>query len=227
MIPKLAHFFWFGSEPPYWACENVRAFREVNPTWRVGLHSGRLFDNDLELAFDRCHLWCQVADIAYCDVLREQGGVVLDCDFVALRSFDPLLDRGPAWTTRHPPTVGGARRLTNGVMGAEPHSSAMELACEEIARIGRDTKGPFRRCEFGPTMLTRLFGEGGMTILPHHYFYPWGVVGGEREQARLFWGGCKILRQSMLHKIRDRFTDGERPFAVHLWGVDGSSGRAC
>jgi len=225
MIPKRAHFFWFGGEPPAWVFENVKTFQRLNPGWGVRLHRNWLFSTGFVRAVRGCHLWCQVADIAYCSVLRQYGGVVLDCDIVTLRSFDPLLGRGGAWTTKHPSTVGGARRLTNGVMGAEPGCAAMEQACDEITRIAKNTPAGqrFRRCEFGPTMLTRLFADGGMTILPHYYFYPWGLVGGEREQAHKFWHADEAERKQMLDCISDRFTDGERPFAVHLWGVDGSS----
>jgi len=223
MIPRLAHFFWFGEQVPVWVRMNVQAFKEMNPRWEVSLYHTWAFSRDLGPAVDRCHLWCQVADIAYCDVLRQQGGVVLDCDTVAIRSFDPLLIWASPWTTQHPPTVGGARRLTNGVMAGVAGGPTMTQACEEIARIARESKGRFRRTEFGPAMLTRLFSDGGMMLLPHHYFYPWGLLKGEREKAHAFWHAGEADRQQMLHGISKRFTDGEPPYAVHLWGVDGSS----
>lgn len=219
-IPRRMNFAWFGPDVPGWVVKTIEAFRADHPAWHIRLWRD-LPDRmapELRRAAERCDQWCQWADLLYLHLLYDEGGFVMDTDSICVRSFEPLRAH-PAFTTRHRDITGN--RLTNGVMGSAPRSPAAELAMRAAMRLS-DTLPPgekFPRCSFGPTLLTELFGgeTGGMTILPHWYFYPFRT--GERELARQFAsaaGGIDAL-------LKGRVPDGERPYAVHLWGVDDSS----
>jgi len=214
IIPRIAHFVWLGSKPN-WLQGIMDAFRAHNPRWKINLWTGRppTFQEDLVPAWSSCEQLCQRADILYCWLLYHYGGVTLNTDLITRKSFDPLRKKGPAWTTLHE----GSKKLTNGCMGAIRHSNAFMRCLARIPKITPETERR-PRTRFGPSMLTGLFTENGdsdMRILPWSYFYPWSWR--EREKARAFWKAPEAARIEMLGK--------KDPYAVHLWGIDGSSGR--
>jgi len=225
LIPRLAHFAWLNGDPPAWVQEAVREFREKNPGWEVRLWPDLPPDVPTALgpALAGCWQECQRADILYCLVLDRFGGVVLDCDHLVLRSFEPLRRGREAWTTSHNDLH---RRLTNGAMGAVAGSRAFRRALAAIPWIhrkgGRD--GRVRRCAYGPDMLTQRFsnrGDRDLQLLPWHYFYPYSCQ--EAPLARRLRGATDAERRQALEKIQGRFSDGQWPYTVHLWGVEGSS----
>lgn len=195
----------------------VGEFAALHPRWdvRICQEVPKDLPNGLKTAIDNCEQWCQVADILYCWLLREHGGVVMDTDILVVRSFEHLLDAGPAWTTRHSDKD---KRLTNAVMGAEPDSEAFRTCCDYIEAHGK--KRPSQRAKFGPGMLTSLFSgtramPGVMKILPWHYFYP--LLISERELCAEFLTAGVARRFQILESVRSRFFDGVEPYAVHLW----------
>ena len=82
---------------------------------------------------------------------------------------------------------------------------------------------PPRRITYGPDLLTRLFAEDReeLTVLPMHYFYAIP----DRETTHEFWHAGDLQRAEILKRFESTFTDAEPPYAVHLWGVEGSSQR--
>lgn len=219
MIPSIAHFVWFG-DVPSWVGDIVSEFKRHNPTWDVRLWSDYPDDTpDAIKSRDAvCQQHCQRADLMYVWLLYQYGGVCIDTDAVCLRSFDPLREYD-FWTTRHSDQDA---RLTNGVMGSAPKSEGSEACFRYV--LDNDPPSPLPRCYYGPTMLTELFDhqkKPGLTVLPHHYHYPYPW--NERETARALWTSDDDTRHNMLATIKGRFTDGEYPFSVHLWGVNGSS----
>ena len=114
MIPKLAHFIWFGSPLPEWAQANIDLFTRINPGWSIKLwqeDSNWLdcvpealkclvdpkLDSELLLPF-----YSSRSDIISYSILNRYGGVYLDVDMVALRSLDALAGLG-AYAGRQPP----------------------------------------------------------------------------------------------------------------------------
>lgn len=226
VIPRRANFVWVG-DAPGWLDGILNAFRDHNPNWNVKLWRDvpDTMPDDLREAVDGCWQLCQIADIIYCWVLFRYGGIVMDTDSVTIRSFDPLRQRGLAWTTNHNDQH---KRLTNGVMGSVRGSRAFERACDHIAMFNahRDKTTRIVRCAYGPNMLLDLFGGDGdtdMTILPWHYFYPWQFC--DREVAATFWKSDTDERHTMMTGLRARNPGWDMPYAVHLWGIDGSSKR--
>jgi hypothetical protein len=112
--------------------------------------------------------------------------------------------------------------LACGLMGSVPHSrSALRIleACRKRAELPE----PPRRITYGPDLLTSLFAEdrGGLTALPLHYFYAIP----DRDTTHAFWHAGDLQRAEILKRFESTFTDDEPPYAVHLWGVEGSSQR--
>lgn len=220
IIPRIAHFVWLGPKPN-WLDDIVGGFKSHNPKWEVNVWTERpsAFTERLNTAWKGCEQLCQRADLLYCWLLYHYGGVTLNTDLIACKSFDPLRlveTWGSAWTTLHD----GTAILTNGCMGAIRYSNAFSRCIHEIPRITPETQRR-PRTRFGPGMLTRLFGPEGdddMCILPWQFFYPWPWR--EREKARAFWKAPGVERDRMLKEKKIR------PYAVHLWGIDGSSTRS-
>ena len=107
-------------------------------------------------------------------------------------------------------------------MGSIPGSrSALRIleACRKRAELPE----PPRRITYGPDLLTRLFAEDReeLTVLPLHYFYAIP----DRETTHEFWHANSLKRAEIMKRCESTFTDNEPPYAVHLWGVEGSSQR--
>ena len=229
IIPRLAHVVWFGDSIPDFVHCAIEDFNRHNPTWYARLWQQVPLDMPMPLqrALDGAEQICQQADIMYVWLLYSLGGVVFDTDSITLRSFEPLRRHGQAWTTRH---NDDHKRLTNGVMGSIVRSRAFARCVQFVATAHEEMLRGARawaRCMYGPDMLTELFtrdGDGDMTLLPWHYFYPWRYV--ERETARAFGRADDEERRALLDSVADRFIDGESPYAVHLWGINGSSQRS-
>ncbi len=225
VISRLATFVWIG-ERPDWLTGILAAFREHNPKWHTRLITNppTMWDG-LNKAVEGCRQICQIADIIYCWELWQRGGIVMDIDSVTVRSFEPLRKAVPAWTTQH---HGGSSRPTNGVMGSVPGSDAFRRCLEyiEMRHLRNARDDGWARCQYGPDMLREVFtdqGDEDLRMLPWHYFYPFPYP--ERGAAIDFWISDETRRTAMLDSISERFTDSERPYAVHMWGVDGSSKR--
>jgi len=93
-IPKIIHQIWLGSEPPQDIQQCISTVREKNPDYRYYLWD----DNSIEdLVFlnkqllQRTTNLGQKSDIIRYAVLKQFGGVYLDTDFIAVKSFDSLL----------------------------------------------------------------------------------------------------------------------------------------
>ena len=226
MIPKLAHFVWFGSTHPEWVDRVAVDFSALHTDWTVKIHDRMptRMPRSIRRRALACHQFCQLADILVAWLLYEQGGVALDTDTIAVRNFDPLLGLD-AFTSAH---SDHDRRLTNACMGSAPGSQAFRACVDYIEKSEPIVKhGQVRRCYYGPDMFTELFGgrspRPGMTVLPWHYFYPYTYD--ERAKAHECWRASFDDRRTMLNEMRSRYVDGVSPYAIHLWGVEGSSHR--
>ena len=223
MIPEIAHWIWLNETLPPWASANIDSFRCLHPEWtiRVWHELPEKFPFDLRVLFQQLPWYSSRSDIFRYWLLSEYGGVYLDTDIVALRNFDSLLHHefflAPCQPTGHIQP-----HLACGLMGSIPGSrSALRIL--ESCRKRAELPEPPRRITYGPDLLTSLFAEdrGGLTALPLHYFYAIP----DRDTTHAFWHAGDLQRAEILKRFESTFTDAEPPYAVHLWGVEGSSQR--
>lgn len=222
-IPRTAHWIWFGPTLPAWASGNIELFRALHPRWemRIWHELPAEFPVPLRAIIDQLPWFSSRSDIFRYWLLAKHGGVFLDTDVVPLRQFDPLLEHtfflAPCQPEGH-----DRPHLNCALLGSRPGSDAINKILD--ACLHRAAKSePARRITYGPDLLTALF-EGGSaesTILPTHYFYAIP----DRQTAHRFWRGDNALRAELLAPFRAEFSDREEPYALHLWGVDGSSQR--
>jgi hypothetical protein len=88
MIPKLAHFYWYGErDMPELRAESLKSFERLNPGWVVNLHhSGEKADPTfVEIVTS--------SDAARYGILHRSGGVYFDTDIIFVRPIpDDWLD---------------------------------------------------------------------------------------------------------------------------------------
>jgi hypothetical protein len=223
LIPAVAHWIWFDAVLPDWVVSNIDSFRSFHDDWEVCVWNElpKEFPSDLRDLVDRLPWYSSRSDIFRYWLLAEYGGVYLDTDIVTLRNFDSLLKHefflAPCLPTGHTQP-----HLACGLMGGVPGSrSALRIldACRSRAML----PDPPRRITYGPDLLTSLFAVdcAGLTVLPQHYFYAIP----DRETTHAFWHADSDERQRIMKQFEPDFTDEEPPYAVHLWGVEGSSQR--
>lgn len=207
---------------PEWARHHLALFLDHNSSWGVSIYDEWPPDGmpaELAAIGAQCSQFCQLADLIYIWALAETGGVVMDLDSLTRRSFDPLLCY-PAFSTRH---SDNDQRLTNGVMGG--HGGAFSEALDWIIQHPPASKR--QRCEYGPDLMTRMFGKArdDFEILHWSYFYP--LHCGERALADQYRSADEAGRNRILNQsgVYERWAQHchTGPFSVHMWGCDGSS----
>lgn len=215
MIPKIAHFIWLGSDLPYWAEQNIEQFEIYHPDWDIrvwqSLPDG--FPLDLRYIIEHTPWYSSQSDIFSYWLLYEYGGVYMDTDIITLRNFDHLLKRrfflAPCQPEGHTES-----HLNCALMGSVPESNAAERIITECLGLSQDN---LMRTSYGPVLLTCLFVDiisVDVSVLPSYYFYAIP----DRKTAYKFWRATSPERK----RILSQFTD-EEPYAIHLWGVNGSS----
>lgn len=221
-IPKLAHWIWLSPEIPRWAEENIVQFRKLHADWsfRIWHELPADFPASLRTIIDTTPWYSSRSDIFRYWLLAKYGGLFLDTDIVPLRPFDDLL-KHPFFLAPCLPEGHTRPHLNCALMGCEVESAAMKSVLEECNRYAAQALPP-KRIAYGPDLLTRLFGNStdpGTKILPLHYFYAIP----DRATAHRFWNASAQEREEIFSTYRASFTDNCEPYAVHLWGVDGSS----
>ena len=168
-IPRVVHRIWLGSEPvPELFDHYAETWRRHHPGWELRLWR----DEDLpplscagEIA--KTKRFKSIYDMTRMELLRQQGGVIIDMDVEALRPIDPLLEGVSAFVGR---TSRGSR-VGNQVIGATPGHPLLEHAIRRL----RDTAGVATNSseEAGPAFFSRIVNERpqGVTVYPRNYFY--------------------------------------------------------
>lgn len=194
MIPKIIHYIWFGGKPLTPLAEQCLAsWQEHMPDWVIMRWDESNFDIAVAPLYVRqaydARKFAFVSDYVRLWALEQYGGVYVDTDVKALRSYEPLLDDtafiGLEESKAHLPGTC--------VMGCEPH-------CQWV----RDMLEVYKGVEFikpdgsldlttnvqrmGVVMLKELTNEGltserywkqnqyidkwGLRIYTHDYFSP-------------------------------------------------------
>ena len=225
MIPKIAHFIWFGSRPS-WVTNNIELFRKFHPTWQIKLHDETTdwlsyIPESLQSIAINSKWLATRSDILRYAILKQEGGIYLDTDVLTLRPFDDLL-KCDCFATRANTGHSPNGYANCAVMGNTINSAGISQALLQCEKIANSISEVNRRSLFGPLLLTKEFlnkNNQTITLLPSHYFYLFGRINAHKFQALDEDG-----RKEMINAARGTFTDGIEPYAVHLWGVF-SSGR--
>ncbi len=122
MIPKVAHFYWYGDEPlPALRRQSVDSFRAFHPDWSVSVHHS----GDGPATFRTKVLR---SDAARYGVLHRAGGVYFDTDIIFTR---PIPE---AWLERDLilPCMPSGEIYGVHVLGATPGSEFFRQAIERV-----------------------------------------------------------------------------------------------
>jgi len=225
-IPRIAHFVWLGDHPlPEVASRCIGEFAKRNPGWdvRVWRDMPDVMPEPLRrIAIDSEQL-CMRADVFRYWLLWHYGGVYLDCDLLAVQSWESLR-YADAWAWRQHDS-----RVNCCAMGSVPQSPAFTRILSEVHEADKspNPRAPNdrHRTTFGPMLLTRLFGtesrqKDGLTIWPSHAFGPFI----DHKTAAPFFDLSDGERADRIRCV----PCGDPPcpvYGVHKWGDGGSSRR--
>jgi len=175
-VPPCIHQIWFGGELPTHYRPFIEVMKRINPTLEHRLWTESNIDFELQTGdlIGRVENPGQKSDILRYEILDRFGGIYVDLDFVAVRSFEPLrnLDFFTGIVYHSTPS------LANGLIGAVPgHPIIREcLARAESLQDPCDLLGIMHKT--GPYLLTDVFaalhsGLDRCVALPNAYFYPY------------------------------------------------------
>lgn len=95
IIPRKIHYIWIGGKTlPYNFQKNIESWKKYNPSYEVIQWDESNYDfkkNDyMRMAYDKGE-YGFATNYARLDILKQQGGIYLDVDVEAIKSFDMLL----------------------------------------------------------------------------------------------------------------------------------------
>jgi len=218
MIPKILQFVWFGPPLPRWAKWMMGRWEALNPGWEVHLHGEEVLDDRYGDLYGRIEDKCSRSDLLRLSVLRQEGGIFWDSDFVPLLPLDPLLERygvEDIFLTRQwpPGKPVGRKFVANGIFGIttdSPMWAAIDELVEETVVGSPDgllPQGQLERTSFGPLLTTQLVRRNPRIPLSEvHDMYPW-----------------RPPRAKCIEKLAGVWRAGWAPEAIAATGAGGST----
>jgi len=175
-IPKKLHQIWLGSELPKHYKPLIKNLRKLHPDWEYKLWTD---DNiDFELInpdlFRRAKNMGQKSDILRYEILNKHGGVYLDLDHLAVRSFNSLIHLDSfAGLVYH-----SSPQITNGVIGSIANSRLTKTLCKFEAGFVENPNIEEVFNTTGPQYFTQIIQsllseEYGIVVFPNSYFSPY------------------------------------------------------
>jgi len=174
-IPRLLHQIWCGGPVPPRYHDFIEKMRQANPSMEYRLWTPETVDFPLVTGdmLRTAKNPAQQSDILRFEILNRHGGIYADLDFLALKSFDELLNAdfftGIVYAANP--------SLMNGLVGSVPgHPLVKEMLAR--MRISEDPSavGDIMRAT-GPFLLTEVFlamyaQHARCVALPVAYFCP-------------------------------------------------------
>lgn len=230
MIPKVIHYFWFGTkEIPDWQKRCIASWHRFCPDYEFRLWNEENYD------IHSCKYMADayasgrmgfVPDYARLDVLYQQGGIYLDTDVELVRPLDELLYQ-PAFCGTQP---GGTVNLGSG-FGCVPHLPIIgEMRDEYLTAEFRHDDGTYdltsspayqtrtlKRHGFHPDNTYQVIG--GMAVYPADVLCGGSCWNGKRENTQntyahhlpsLSWADDEkiVAMNRTLQAIQERFEEG-------------------
>ncbi len=174
MIPHLLHFVWVGPPMPDLFAGFVDGWADLHPSWDVKVWGeDDLTDLTNQAIYDSArgdHAGQLRSDVARYEILRDHGGVYLDCDMEPLRPIDGLCGSlaFAAWET-------DSRWVGNAVLGSVPgHPLWGELIAALPASVAASKPTDRPTLVSGPQFFTpRVRHRTDVRILSSASFYPY------------------------------------------------------
>lgn len=210
VIPKIAHFMWLGTVMPKWGQDNVEHFKALHPDWEVKVWSQYPpnVPDYLDKLLRRVDSAKTRVELLRIWILHQHGGVYMDTDLRVMRPIDSLLAKPFTALTHH------NRAVSPCIIGAPAAHESLEWLLGVIRFSTNDIN---RRDYFGTVLFTAMRRDHPelLRFLPEHYFciFRVGVM------AARFLGLTAEEQEYELAGMWNRMPDGERPFAIHTWGV--------
>ena len=185
-IPRLLHMIWLGDrEPPEYVHKHYARWEQLLPPcwnimfWRnADVVSGRFSKETVKL-IERAEKGAQKADILRMHIMKQFGGVYMDCDVEPARSLEDLLCEWPMARTFlcHDLDVTW-NDIINGFFAAVPEHPIFVQACKLLQQATLNTKDI--HLHTGPRILGEAVAQvntadqvlrDGVVLLPIAYFY--------------------------------------------------------
>lgn len=188
LIPKVLHFIWLGSDIPERYRANVNKWKELNPEYSVRIW------RDVDMAeavtinrkeFQGCVTMAQKSHIARYEILKQYGGIYIDCDVDPLRPLGDLADGLTGFSGAEDENNSGVA-----VIGATPEHSFINRLVEQLPESLR--LGGGIPTTTGSHFLTRnLVHNRNWRVFHWKYFYPIHFNGS--QQGNLKFAYCNHL----------------------------------
>lgn len=178
MIPRIHHLIWLTGAFPAREAAWARTWRELNPGWSDKVWDTRgVLDPPHNLPYvcrkillNQTLHWVLKTDVARFLMLFYHGGVYSDTDVECCKPMDAFLETSSFAAFSCTPTIIG-----NAVIGSEPGNPLMlEIAVKMAEKIAVDIAAANANIvDYGVNHAGELLKKVE-TILPAHYFYPFG-----------------------------------------------------
>ena len=162
MIPKIIHYCWFGGAPlPELALRCIASWKKYCPDYEIKEWNESNFDTSsmdyMREAYEE-KAWGFVPDIARLQIILEHGGIYLDTDVEAVKSFDPLLDNKAFMGLES----GGIVALGLGFGAEKGHPLIRRLLEDYEGRHFRNPDGTLNRMA-APALQAPFFRKNGLS----------------------------------------------------------------
>ncbi|MGR8837837.1 hypothetical protein N2F28_06450 [Leuconostoc falkenbergense] len=219
MIPKKIYYAWFGRKKiPDKIKKNIATWKQMNPDYEViQINETRkdLFNyEDYRFAIKayQAEKWAYVSDVARLSAIYKQGGIYLDTDVVALKSFDDILDNDEIWAKENSYTIN-----TGLFFAAKQYSPNIENILKRYKSLDFDVTNLAKISTV--TIVSQYFWNKGLStnntniqrienslIYPTYFFAPVH-----------YWGGGRITKESYtVHQYAASWLTSDKSFRTFI-----------
>lgn len=226
MIPKVIYYAWFGEKKkPDSVKHNIRSWKKFNPSYRI------VEINETNFNLTKFHFveqayyakkWAFVSDVARIAVIYQNGGIYLDTDVEAIKSFDFLLKNFAFWGLENSDAVN-----TGLMFGAEKGYRTLNQILERYASLNFVDNEHISEVMTVPIVSKILMKHGFRVgnhlqrlddksiIYPTSFFAPYH-----------FWGGGRLSKQTVsIHHYSGSWLDDKKGLKslslknLKRWGI--------
>ncbi|MBD3231838.1 hypothetical protein GF322_04215 [Candidatus Dependentiae bacterium] len=203
-IPKIIHQIWFGQKIPPNYINWQKTWKQKHPKWKYIFWNEKklnqyfvagLFNQKLFNKAKKNENYAQMADIARYEIIHKFGGIYVDCDCQAIKSFDKLVQSYDFFACLE--HIENGLVVGNATFGAKPNHPILAQCLQNIKKYETSQKidltywkGSSGYCKqmekqyaltltiTGPILFTKSIWEMADKennidiIFPHTYFFP-------------------------------------------------------